>query len=53
VLEWAARGGGGVTVLGGVQKTFRCCNEGHGLVVNTVDKWAVGLDDLESLFQPR
>jgi len=24
VLEWAAQGGGGVTVPGGVQETFRC-----------------------------
>jgi len=32
MLEWAAEGGGGVTVPGGVQETFRCCTEGHGLV---------------------
>ena len=34
VLEWAAQGGGGVTVPGSVQETFRCCTEGHGLVGN-------------------
>jgi len=32
VLERAAQGGGGVTVLEGVLETFRCCTEGHGLV---------------------
>ena len=35
VLEWAAQGGGGVTVPGGVRETFRCCTEGGGLV----EKW--------------
>ena len=49
MLEWAARGGGGVTVPGGVQETFRCCVEGHGLVGN---RWTDGLDDLGGLFQP-
>ena len=34
VLEWAAQGGGGVTVPGSVQETFRCCTEGHGLAGN-------------------
>jgi len=28
----AAQGGGAVTVHGGVQGTFGCCVEGHGLV---------------------
>jgi len=28
----AAQGGGGVTVLGGVQETCRSGTEGHGLV---------------------
>jgi len=28
----AAQGGGGVTIPGGVQETFRCCIKGHGLV---------------------
>ena len=36
MLEWAAQGGGGVTISGGVQETFRCCTEGHGLVGNMV-----------------
>jgi len=26
-----AQGGGGVTIPEGVQETFRCCTEGHGL----------------------
>ena len=34
MLEWAAQGGGGVTDCGGVQETFRCCTEGHGLIGN-------------------
>jgi len=52
VLEWAAQGGVGVTVPGGVQETFRCRTEGHGLVGNTGDKWTVGLDDLRGLLPP-
>jgi len=32
VLEWAAQGGGGVTIPGGVQETSGCGTEGHGLV---------------------
>jgi len=32
VLEWPAKGSGGLTVPGGVQETFRCCSEGWGLV---------------------
>jgi len=31
-LEWAVQRGGGVTERGGVQRTFGCCVEGHGLV---------------------
>jgi len=35
-VEWAAQGGGGVTVVGGVQRTCRCGAEdvisGHGVV---------------------
>jgi len=42
----------GVTLSGGVQKTFRCCTEGHGLVGNSDDRWMVGLGDLGGLFQP-
>jgi len=29
-LEWSAQGDGGVTILVGVQETFRCA-KGHGL----------------------
>jgi len=49
VLEQAAQGGGGITVPGGVQGTCRCCTEGHCLVGNMGDRWAVELGDL---FQP-
>ena len=38
------------TILGGVEETFRCCIEGHGLVGN-VDRWTVGLDHFRGLFQ--
>ena len=51
MLEQAAQGGGGVTVPGGVQETFRYCTEGHGLGANIGNRWMVGLDDLGSLFQ--
>ena len=36
------QGGGGVTVPGGVEETFRCCTEGDGLVGKCwwqVDGW--------------
>ena len=49
MLEWAAQGGGEVTVPGGVQETCRCCTEGCGLVGTIGDRWTVALDDL---FQP-
>jgi len=51
-LEQTAQGGGGVIITGGVQETFRCCTEGHGLVGNSGGTWVVGLDDLRGLFQP-
>ena len=35
-----------------VPETCRCCTEGHGLVGSTGDRWAVGLDGLQGLFQP-
>ena len=47
-----AQGSGGVTVPGGVHKTFRCCTDGHISVGYTGDRWTVGLDDLRGLFQP-
>jgi len=53
VLERAAKGGGGISVPGGVQETFRCCIEGCGLVGDTGDRRMVGLDDLRSLLQPQ
>jgi len=41
----AAQGGGGVTVLGGVQEPSGCSIEEHG-----GDGLVVGLDDLRGLF---
>jgi len=32
-LAWAAQGGGGVTIPGGLQEKGRCGTEGHGLLV--------------------
>ena len=52
MLEWAAQRGGGVIDPRGVQETFRCCTEGHGLMGNIRDRQTVGQDDLGSLFQP-
>jgi len=37
---------------GGVQGTFGCCVEGHGLMRTIGDGWIVGLDDPVGLFQP-
>ena len=52
MLEQAAQGGGGLTVPGGAQETFRYFTKGHGLVGNISDMWTVGLGDLGGLFQP-
>ena len=52
MLEQAAQGGGGVTVPGGVQETFRYCIEEHGSMGNIGERWMVGLDDPRSVFQP-
>ena len=52
MLEWAGQGGDGVTVPVGVQETWRCGSEGHGLVGNVGGRWTVGLDDLRGLFKP-
>ena len=52
MLEWAARGGGGVTDPEGIQGTFGHRVEGHSLVRTTGDGWMVGLDDPLGLFQP-
>ena len=41
-----------ITFSGFIQKTIRCCTEGHGLVGNTGDRWTVGWDDIRGLFQP-
>jgi len=30
ILEWAAQGGGGFIIPGGVQELCRCGTEGHG-----------------------
>lgn len=37
VLEWASQGGGGVTDLGCIRESFRCCTDGHGSVGNIDD----------------
>ena len=34
VLKWAAQGGGGITIPGGIPEPWRCCTEGCGLVGN-------------------
>ena len=40
MLEQAAQGGSGVTILGGVQGTCRCGTKGHGSVaVLVVGGW--------------
>ena len=52
MLQWAAQGGGGVAVPGGVQEVFQCCTDRHGLVGNTGGRRMVGLDGLGGLFQP-
>ena len=46
------QGGGGVTNPGGVQGTFGCCVEGHGLARTIDEGRMVGLDDPVGLFQP-
>jgi len=51
VLKCVAQGGDRVTDPGGVQETFKCCTEGHGLVGDTGDRWTAGLD-LGGFFQP-
>ena len=38
MLERAAQRGGGVTDPGGVQETFTCSTEEHGLVGNIGDR---------------
>ena len=43
-------GSGEVTGPGGVQGTFRCCVEGHGLERTIGDWQTAGLDDLLGLF---
>ena len=45
-------GGGGVADPGGVQGTFGCCVERHGLVRTVGEGWMVGLGDPVGLFQP-
>jgi len=39
-LEQAAQGSGGVTILGGVKKIYRCGTSGYGLIGMVVlDGW--------------
>jgi len=52
MLEWAAQGGGLVTVPGGVQEMFECRTKGYGLGGKYWwCRWMVELDNL-GLFQP-
>ena len=37
-LKQAVQGGGGVTIPGDAQETFRCCIEGHCLMENIGDR---------------
>ena len=46
----AAKGGGGVTVPGGVQEIWRCGTKERGLVSNGGGRWLVGLGSLRGLF---
>ena len=48
----STQGGGGVIIPGAVQKAFRCCTEGCGLVGNGGGRRMVGLGDFGGLFQP-
>ena len=50
-LKQTAQRGSAVTVPGGVQETWRCGTEGHGLVGMVGDGLTVELDDLCNLFQ--
>lgn len=52
VLERAAQAGGGVTLPGSVQETFRSCANGHSLVGNVGNRCMVGLNNLGGLVQP-
>lgn len=45
-------GSGGLTVPGGVQELQGCGLYGRGSVGNTDDRWMVGLDGLQGIFQP-
>ena len=51
-LEWTAQRGGGVTDPGGVQGTFGCCVEGHGLAGTIGEGQMVRLGDPVDHFQP-
>ena len=50
MLEWAAQGGGGVTIPGGVQEMCRCGTKQHDLVDNIGGRWTAGLGDLRGIF---
>ena len=50
-MFWAAQGGDGVTIPGGIPEPWRCGAEGRGQWARW--GWAgVGLDGLRGLFQP-
>lgn len=52
VLEQTVQSGG-VANPGGIQEKYSYGVWGHGLVVDMVVWWMVGLDDLKGLFQPK
>ena len=54
MLEWAARGSGGVTVPESVQESFNVVlRDVVCLVENTTSaRWTAGLNDLRGVFQP-
>ena len=51
-MERAAQGRGGVPIPGGIQNMRGHGSKGHGFVMGLSNGLMVGLDDLESLFQP-
>jgi len=46
-LKQVAQGGGGATIPGGVQKTFRCGTSGHDLSGMVVMAWQLDFMILE------
>ena len=51
--EWAAHGGGEVTIPGGIPEMLSCGTKEHGLVGNIDGRWTVGLEDLRGHLHPQ